>query len=157
MKAKEIEVYVRPAVWVALAGALFWALILSSGPRAVAQTSSVGIVPNVTCPAGQCFTDVPPGNTFFAYVNNLYLDSIISGYACGGLNEPCDSDSRPYYRPANNVTRQQMAKFVDNGRRLVTGAWTGGSGPEFGIFSAINTDVSAASNAGVYGQGARGV
>ena len=78
--------------------------------------------PNVTCPAGQCFTDVPPGNGFFANINALYIDSIIGGYPCGGAGEPCDADNRPYYRPANLVSRQQMSKFVDLGRRNIADA-----------------------------------
>lgn len=77
--------------------------------------------PEATCPGvpAQCFTDVPPGNPFFNEVNNLYLDGVISGYACGSPGETCDSFSRPYYRPLNNVVRQQMAKFIDLGRRNI--------------------------------------
>ncbi len=70
-----------------------------------------------SCPAGQCFTDVPTGNTFAAFVNHLYEAEIISGYACGGAGEPCDANSRPYYRPSNTVTRAQMTKFVDLARQ----------------------------------------
>src|SRR6516164_2384744 len=47
--------------------------------------------PAVTCPAGQCFHDVPPTNPFYTTTNNLYLDNIISGYPCGGTTEPCDA------------------------------------------------------------------
>jgi hypothetical protein len=65
---------------------------------------------------------VPPGNGFFDYVNNLYMDGIIGGYPCGGASEPCDADNRPYYRPANLVSRQQMTKFVDLGRRNIADA-----------------------------------
>jgi hypothetical protein len=98
---------------------------------------------------------VPPSSTFYTYVNNLYKDGIVSGYACGGPTEPCDPAGRPYYRPAGNVTRQQMAKFEDLGRRLVTGDWTGS--PDNGIFSAINTDYTHVTAAGLYGVGVRGV
>jgi hypothetical protein len=76
----------------------------------------------VSCPDGQCFTDVPPGNTFYTFINSLYIDDIISGYPCGGPGEPCDGQHRPYYRPGNNVTRGQMSKFVDNGRRNIADA-----------------------------------
>jgi hypothetical protein len=81
--------------------------------------------PQVTCPGGQCFEDVPPTNTFFTFINNLYLDGIIGGYACvpGGPADPCvPPDNRPYYHPVANVTRSQMAKFVDNGRRNIANA-----------------------------------
>jgi hypothetical protein len=157
MKASKIQGRASRAGWLALAAALCGALALIGGSGGVAQAGSAQRTPNVTCPAGQCFTDVPPANPFFTYVNNLYLDSIISGYACGGPGELCDPDNRPYYRPNNNVTRQQMSKFVDNGRRLVTGAWEGGNGPDYGIFSAINTDISSETNVGLYGSGATGV
>ena len=80
------------------------------------------LLPNVTCPAGQCFTDVPPANGFYTNVNALYMDGIIGGYPCGGAGEPCDADNRPYYRPANLVSRQQMSKFVDLGRRNIADA-----------------------------------
>ncbi len=78
--------------------------------------------PALLCPGGQCFTDVTAANPFYAYINSLYQDNIIAGYACGGTNEPCDAAHRPYYRPGNNVTRGQMSKFVDNGRRNIADA-----------------------------------
>jgi hypothetical protein len=75
--------------------------------------------PNATCPPdGQCFADVPPDNVFYAFVNRIYQQDLVTGYPCGGPNEPCDPEGRPYYRPVNNVTRQQMAKFIDNARIL---------------------------------------
>ncbi len=73
-----------------------------------------------TCPGSpaQCFTDVTPDNPSFDYANRLYEQGIVSGYNCGGAGEPCDPQNRPYYRPSNGVTRQQMAKYVDDARRL---------------------------------------
>jgi hypothetical protein len=73
-------------------------------------------------PLVQQFEDVPDSNPFSTFVNALYLDNIISGYPCGGVGEPCGPGSLPYYRPNNNVTRAQMAKFVDNGRRNIADA-----------------------------------
>lgn len=74
--------------------------------------------PQATCPAGgQCFTDVPPGSPFYEFANNLYMQDIVTGYACGGPGEPCDAQNRPYYRPGNAVTRAQMTKFVDLARK----------------------------------------
>jgi hypothetical protein len=70
-----------------------------------------------TIPAGQfTFTDVPEGSTFHLYVERLLLNrpGVMSGYACGGSNEPCDVQNRPYFRPGNGVTRGQAAKIVAN-------------------------------------------
>ena len=73
--------------------------------------------------APQQFEDVPPGNTFYDFINNIYLDGIVSGYPCGGVGEPCVAPgNRPYYRPNNNVTRGQMSKFLDLGRRNIADA-----------------------------------
>jgi hypothetical protein len=75
--------------------------------------------PGATCPAGgQCFADVLPGSGFYDFVNRIYWQGLVTGYACGGPGEPCDPEGRPYYRPGATVTRQQMAKFIDNARRL---------------------------------------
>jgi len=94
------------------------AMALGAGADSTTGATS----PAVTCPAGQCFHDVPPTNLFYTTTNNLYLDNIISGYACGGTSEPCDAQHRPYYRPTNNVNRGQMSKFVDNGRKNISDA-----------------------------------
>ncbi|HEX6608847.1 MAG TPA: S-layer homology domain-containing protein, partial [Chloroflexia bacterium] len=78
--------------------------------------------PNVPTTVQQ-FEDVLPSNPFYDFINNLYLDHIISGYTCGGVGEPCVAPgNRPYYRPNNNVTRGQMGKFVDLGRRNIADA-----------------------------------
>jgi hypothetical protein len=63
---------------------------------------------------GQSFEDVAPGSTFYLYVERLASRSIMSGYACGGEGEPCGVGDRPYFRPANNATRGQVAKIVSN-------------------------------------------
>src|SRR4029450_13529537 len=75
--------------------------------------------PDAICPSGgQCFADVPPSNPFYRFTNRIYMQDLVTGYPCGGPGEPCDPESRPYYPPVNNVTRQQMAKFIDNARPL---------------------------------------
>ncbi|HET9495564.1 MAG TPA: S-layer homology domain-containing protein, partial [Chloroflexia bacterium] len=90
-----------------------------SAAGADARDAAAGEDPQATCPAGgQCFADVPPGNTFYEFANRLYQQDIISGYPCGGPGEPCDDQNRPYYRPVSDVTRQQMTKFVDQARQL---------------------------------------
>jgi hypothetical protein len=55
------------------------------------------------------FADVPPGSTFYAFVQCLACRGIVGGYPCGGPGEPCPG---PYYRPNNNVTRGQVSKIV---------------------------------------------
>jgi hypothetical protein len=62
------------------------------------------------------FADVEPGSTFWLYVERLLLNrpGVMSGYSCGGPGEPCDSESRPYFRPNNPLTRGQTAKIVTN-------------------------------------------
>jgi hypothetical protein len=104
-------------------------LIASPGRASAPQTSqsspgNTGDIssqdqPDATCPPdGQCFADVPSTNAFYTFVNRIFQQDLVTGYACGSPGEPCDPYSRPYYRPVNNVTRQQMAKFIDNARRL---------------------------------------
>src|SRR5437762_3481420 len=82
-----------------------------------AQPAQTAKSPDATCPPdGQCFADVLPGNVFYDFVNRIFQQDLVTGYPCGGPGEPCDPEGRPYYRPINNVTRQQMAKFIDNAR-----------------------------------------
>ncbi len=42
----------------------------------------------------------------------------ITGYACGGTNEPCDVRGLRYFRPNNNVTRGQAAKMIVMGNSM---------------------------------------
>jgi hypothetical protein len=64
-------------------------------------------------PTGQTFEDVPPGSTFYLYIERMASRGIISGYPCGGPFEPCVApNNRPYFRPNNNATRGQMAKIA---------------------------------------------
>jgi subtilisin len=63
-------------------------------------------------PASPRFADVLPNTAFYTFVETAYCEGVISGYSCGGPGEPCDSQSRPYYRQFNNATRGQIAKIV---------------------------------------------
>jgi hypothetical protein len=66
-------------------------------------------------PTGQTFEDVPPGRTFYVYIERLATRGYIQGYPCGGPFEPCVAPAnRPYFRPYNNVTRAQTAKIIAN-------------------------------------------
>jgi hypothetical protein len=62
--------------------------------------------------AEQIFTDVPPENGFYVWIQRLASRGIMGGYACGGESEPCDDQERPYFRPYNSVTRGQTSKIV---------------------------------------------
>jgi hypothetical protein len=65
--------------------------------------------------SAQLFQDVAPGSTYFTYTARLASRNIMSGYACGGLGEPCvPPDNLPYFRPNNNATRGQTSKIVAN-------------------------------------------
>lgn len=70
-------------------------------------------------PNAQTFADVAAGSTFFEYVERVGSRGIISGYACGGVGEPCDSQSRPYFRPSANATRGQISKIVSNAAKML--------------------------------------
>ncbi len=63
----------------------------------------------------QMFQDVPVGSTFQLYIGRLASRGYISGYACGGPNEPCvQPRNLPYFRPNNNATRGQITKIDAN-------------------------------------------
>ena len=64
-------------------------------------------------PTGQTFEDVPPGSTFYLWIERMAARGVISGYPCGGAGEPCVAPTnRPYFRPNNNATRGQMSKIA---------------------------------------------
>lgn len=68
-------------------------------------------------PAGagiQMFADVPPDSTYYGWIERLARDGMMSGYACGGAGEPCDSQDHAYFRPNANATRGQVSKIVSN-------------------------------------------
>ncbi|MEO8285073.1 MAG: S-layer homology domain-containing protein [Chloroflexota bacterium] len=67
-------------------------------------------------PATFTFTDVPPGSTFHVYVERLLINrpGAMNGYPCGSPGEPCDSQSRPYFRPGATLSRGQTSKIVAN-------------------------------------------
>jgi len=58
------------------------------------------------------FEDEDVGSTFYSYVETLVQLGSIHGYPCGGPGEPCDVESRPYFRTGNNVTRAQLSQIV---------------------------------------------
>ena len=60
-----------------------------------------------SCPTAACsgyFNDVPASNPFCTYIEGVYYANVVNG---------CQTDP-PMFCPTNNVTRQQMAKFLVN-------------------------------------------
>jgi hypothetical protein len=58
---------------------------------------------------------VPPDSTYYTYTYRLATRSIMSGYPCGGLGEPCNPPANlPYFRSNTNATRGQTSKIVAN-------------------------------------------
>lgn len=68
------------------------------------------------------FHDIAPQSTYWEYVERISMHGVTSGYACSGSNpnEPCDSQNRPYFRPNDAVTRQQVAKMVSIAKGATT-------------------------------------
>jgi hypothetical protein len=67
--------------------------------------------------SGQLFEDVPPGSTFYEFVQRLASRGYIQGYVCGSTGEPCIApENRPYFRPNASTTRGQISKIVATAR-----------------------------------------
>lgn len=89
-------------------------------PTATGQSSasSTAIATSTAATPTVCaiqFADVPAsgaGSTFYSFVRCMACRTIISGYPCGGANEPCNAQGQPYFRPGVNVTRGQISKMV---------------------------------------------
>jgi hypothetical protein len=65
--------------------------------------------------SGQTFEDVPPGSTFYDFIERLASRGVMSGYPCGAAGEPCvPPGNLPYFRPNSNATRGQTSKIVAN-------------------------------------------
>jgi hypothetical protein len=68
-------------------------------------------------PGSQLYADVPPGSTYYAYINRLTRRGVVSGYPCpqrpGGGDE-CTPENPNLFRPNANATRGQLAKIVSN-------------------------------------------
>ncbi|MDQ3928291.1 MAG: S-layer homology domain-containing protein, partial [Chloroflexota bacterium] len=67
---------------------------------------------------GQTYADVPPSDdpsSFYVYVERLTAHNVMGGYPCdANVDESCDDQNRPYFRPSAYATRAQLAKIVSN-------------------------------------------
>jgi hypothetical protein len=84
---------------------------VTRGQIAKIVSSAAGIEDD---PGAQMYEDVDLTNTFYVWINRLSNRGYMSGYECGGPDEPCDTDNMPYFRPFGNATRGQIAKIVSN-------------------------------------------
>jgi kelch-like protein 17 (actinfilin) len=67
-------------------------ILCSGGLQPPTATPTVPVTPSSTATPGGClveFEDVPPGSTFYPFVQCLACQGILSGYPCGGQGEPC--------------------------------------------------------------------
>jgi hypothetical protein len=65
-------------------------------------------------PSEQIFEDVPPGHTYYQWIELLAQQGVMSGYPCGGAGEPCGPNNLPYFRPQALASRGQVTKIVSN-------------------------------------------
>ena len=123
MDKKNIRLSAWQAGWFGLALALCAVLLFIGGTGTSAQAGAAkAALQLLHVRPGSASRTYLPATASSTTLNALYMDGIIGGYPCGGAGEPCDADNRPYYRPANLVSRQQMSKFVDLGRRNIADA-----------------------------------
>jgi hypothetical protein len=81
---------------------------VTRGQIAKIIANTAGFADPVSC---QTFADVSPSSPFCLYAERMAARGLISGYTCGGPNEPCDPQQRPYLRPGNPATRGQISKI----------------------------------------------
>ncbi|MBF6614352.1 MAG: S-layer homology domain-containing protein, partial [Chloroflexi bacterium] len=85
---------------------------VTRGQIAKIVSNSVGYTDD---PGTQIYTDVPPSNPFYPYINRLTQRGYMGGYPCGQIpQEPCDMESDPYFRPGAQATRGQISKIISN-------------------------------------------
>ncbi len=81
---------------------------VTRGQASKILAESVGYTDSIP-PLQQTFNDVPPGSTFWLYIERVTLHGAINGYPCGGPGEPCPGT---YFRPQGTLTRGQASKIV---------------------------------------------
>jgi hypothetical protein len=67
-------------------------------------------------PVGQTFEDVPPGSTFYEFIERLASRGLASGVECGTNEDvPCfEPDNRPYFLPLERMTMRDLARMVND-------------------------------------------
>src|SRR5690242_10888979 len=114
--------------WVGVGIAALCVLALFSNGGAAAGRRLEGVSGPPAAPQatpGQDFQDVVPADPFYPYLHNLAGAGVVGGYGCtpGGASDPCVPPANlPYYHPGVAVTRLQMTKFIDLGRRNIADA-----------------------------------
>jgi hypothetical protein len=104
---------------------------VTRGQASKILSNSVGYTDDI--PADQqTFNDVPPGSTFWLYIERVALHDAINGYPCGDPGEPCPG---MYFRPGNTLTRGQAAKIVS-----ITADYTDAIPPDRQTFSDVPPD-----------------
>ncbi len=85
-----------------------------NNPATRGQTAKIVLLACDDCPqASRHFQDVAYGSTFYTWVERLAQQGAVSGYACGGIDEPCvPPGNLPYYRPNNVTSRGQAAQII---------------------------------------------
>jgi hypothetical protein len=85
-----------------------------NNPATRGQTAKIVLLACDDCPqASRHFQDVAPGSTFYTWVEQLAQEGAVSGYACGGQDEPCvPPGNLPYFRPNNVTSRGQAAQII---------------------------------------------
>jgi len=58
------------------------------------------------------FADVLPTAAAALFIETAACPGVLGGYSCAGAGEPCDSQYRPYFRPAQLATRGQVAQIL---------------------------------------------
>lgn len=65
-------------------------------------------------PVSPHFADVPADHPYYDVIEAAAAKGIISGYDCGTQpGEDCDSQRRPYFRPAREIVRGQLSKLLN--------------------------------------------
>ncbi|HKP53934.1 MAG TPA: S-layer homology domain-containing protein [Chloroflexia bacterium] len=85
---------------------------ITRGQIAKVVSNAAGYNDNVT--GRQTYADVTSSNSFWTWIERLAVHNVMGGYNCGGANEPCDDQNRPYFRWGANTTRGQLSKIVSN-------------------------------------------
>jgi hypothetical protein len=76
----------------------------------VSKIAVLGFEIPISTTGGPHFTDVPPNNVFYPYVETEYNDGIIAGY---NTSPPCGGPQFvPCFKPNNYVTRGQLTKIT---------------------------------------------